>query len=47
MKKIYLKPDAEFLSLATDAALMNQVGGAGSGTVEGSELPPGWGDDEW
>lgn len=46
MKKNYLKPNAEFISLSVDEVLMNQVGGAGSGNVGfGSELP-GW-DEEF
>lgn len=47
MRKDYLKPNAEFISLSVDEVLMNQIGGAGSGVVGGSELPPGWGEEEW
>ena len=48
MKKEYLKPDAEFISLTSQEALTDVgAGGAGSGSPGTSELPPGWGEDEF
>lgn len=43
MKKVYLKPDAEYISLVARESLTND----GMDAEEGeSALPPGWGDDD-
>ena len=47
MKKIYLKPDAEFISLIIQESLTAGAGGAGEGNLGASDIPPEWDNDEF
>lgn len=47
MKKDYLKPDAEFISLIIQESLTAGAGGAGEGDLTDSDIPPSWTDEEF
>ena len=47
MKKGYIKPDAEYIDLLASDKLMNQAGGVGTPDMGSTELPPGFGGDDF
>ena len=47
MKKLYMKPIAEFISLAADEELLNQAGGAGTPTTSEGDDRPTYDDEDF